>query len=72
MGRRIFKHLLRLAEIQFHEIQGDFSGEQPWKASSWREKLWAALAKKAGGRFRVDGCRFGLRDPKTTKLMLKG
>lgn len=37
-GRKILKAIKRLAEIQFHEIPGDFSGEQPWKATSWEEK----------------------------------
>jgi hypothetical protein len=72
VGRKVLKAIERLAEIQFYELQVDVSGEQPWKASSWNERPWAALAKRAGGRFRVDGCRFGMKDPKTKLLMQKG
>ena len=53
------------------ELQGDISGEQPWTASSWNEKPWNHICKLAGGRFKVDGCAFGLKDVVSGKLMHK-
>ena len=71
VGRRLLKNLESLAEIQIKELQGELSGEQPWTASSWRERSWHRISKMAGGSFRVDGCRFGLKHPKTGKLLKK-
>lgn len=70
-SRRLLKNLESLAEIQIKELQGELSGEQPWTASSWRERPWHRISKMAGGSFRVDGCRFGLKHPKTGKLLRK-
>ena len=72
VGRRIFKHLEKLAQIQLYEVGGDLSGEQPWTASSWKEPAWARIARMAGGRFRVDGCRYGMKHPDSGKLLQKG
>ena len=71
MGRRLLKNMRTLAEIQMFELQGDISGEQPWTASSWNEKPWNHICKLAGGRFKVDGCAFGLKDVVSGKLMHK-
>lgn len=72
LSRKILQNLKTLAEIQYYELGGDVSGEQPWTASSWKEPSWAKMAKMAGGRFRVDGCRFGMRHPENHKLLQKG
>ena len=71
-SRKLLKNLEKLAEIQHYELGGDISGEQPWKAGAWKEKTWSRMAKMAGGKFRVDGCRFGMKNPKTQKLFQKG
>ena len=73
VGRKVLKHLESLAEIQIQELQGELSGEQPWTASSWQERSWHRhrISKMAGGSFRVDGCRFGMKHPKTGKLLKK-
>lgn len=72
LSRKILKNLRRLAEIQIYELGGHVGGEQPWSALTWEEQSWAKIAKMAGGRFRVDGCRYGLRHPKNHKLLQKG
>ena len=71
VGRRVLENLLKLGEIQFLELRGDFSGEQPLSASSWKEKPWNKLMKLAGGRFRVDGCRFHMTHPQNGMLVQK-
>ena len=72
IGRKIFKHLEKLAQIQLYEVGGDLSGEQPWTASSWKEPSWSRISRMAGGRFRVDGCRYGMKHPSNEKLLQKG
>ena len=71
-SRKILKNLHKLAELQVDELGGDISGEQPWTAKSWNEKPWAKMTKKGGGRFRVDGCRFGMKNHRTDRLIQKG
>ena len=71
-SRQLLKNLLKLAEIQHYELGGDTSGEQPWTATTWKEKTWAKMTKMAGGRFRVDGCRYGMKHPKSGLLLQKG
>lgn len=71
IGRKIFKNLWTLACIQVDELQGDVTGEQPWNATSWQERSWQKLAKKCGGRFRVDGCAFDMRNTDNGMLFQK-
>lgn len=71
-SRKMLKNLEKLAEIQYYELGGDLGGEQPWTAKSWGERSWNRMAKIAGGRFRVDGCRFGMTHPKSGLLLQKG
>ena len=71
LGRRLLKNLVTLGEIQVQELDGGLSGEQPWTASSWSEPTWSKLARMAGGRFRVDGCRFGMKSPENGLLFQK-
>ena len=68
----MLKNLKKLAEIQIKELEGELSGEQPWAALSWKEKPVEQLVKMTGGRFRVDGCRFGLKHPDSGLLLQKG
>ena len=70
-SRKILKHCRKLYELQVQELQAESSGtgdhhasgEQPLRAQSWGESSWKAMATHAGGRFRVDGCAWGLRHP---------
>ena len=71
-SRRLLRNLERLCEIQVLELHGDVSGEQPWAADTWSESPWARMTLRAGGRFRVDGCMFGMRHPVTGLLLQKG
>ena len=63
LSRRVLKNIVKLAEIQVQELEGTISGEQPWTAKTWSEPTWPKLTRMAGGRFRVDGCRFGMKSP---------
>lgn len=71
-SRKLLKNLDKLAEIQHCELGGDTSGEQPWTATTWKEKSWDKMTRRAGGRFRVDGCRYGMKHPKSGLLLQKG
>lgn len=71
LGRKIFKNLETFVDVQIDELQGDVTGEQPWNASSWQERSWQRLARKCGGRFRVDGCAFGMKNPDNGLLFQK-
>ena len=81
-GRKILKNCRKLLELQLQELgahgggsleefDSHVSGEQPLRAQSWKEESWRAMTRMAGGRFRSDGCAWGLRHPKTHKLMQK-
>ena len=78
-SRKILKHCRKLYEIQVHELQSESSGtgdhhasgEQPLRAQSWGEASWKAMATHAGGRFRVDGCAWGLKHPTSEGPLLK-
>ena len=81
-GRKILKNCRKLLELQLQELgahgSGSLedwgshaSGEQPLRAQSWKEESWRAMTRMAGGRFRSDGCAWGLRHPQTRKFMQK-
>lgn len=71
-GRRILKNCRKLAELQVRELGGDAGGEQPLRASSWKETSWKHIVSLCQTqRFRCDGCMFDLRSPKTGNLLLK-
>ena len=78
-SRKILKHCRKLYDIQVQELQaassgtGDHhaSGEQPLRAQSWGEESWKAMSSNAGGRFRVDGCAWGLDHPKSERPLQK-
>ena len=72
LSRRVLKNIVKLAEIQVQELEGTISGEQPWTAKTWNEPTWSKLTRMAGGRFRVDGCRFGMKSPQNGFLLQKG
>lgn len=75
--RKILKHCCSLLEIQLDEMGGDggldHDGglEQPLRATSWQEPCLPMVTRRCGGRFRVEGCRHGMRDPKTQMTVLK-
>ena len=81
-GRKILKNCRKLLELQLQELGAHGSGsledwgshasaEQPLRAQSWKEESWRAMTRMAGGRFRSDGCAWGLRRPQTRKFMQK-
>ena len=78
-SKKILRNCRKLFEIQIHELQAQgsgvaethASGEQPLRAQSWSEESWRAMTRQAGGRFRVDGCEHGLKNPKTGHYLQK-
>ena len=81
--KKIIHRCRRLVEIQVQEFNGHCSCdvtarqhhagvEQPLRASSWGLTEVREMVRLCGGtRFRVDGCRHGLRNPDTGRLFQK-
>ena len=78
-SRKILKSCRKLMELQTQELQAEScgpghseaSGEQPLRALSWGEESWQHMTKVAGGRFRVDGCEWGMKHPRTQRRLQK-
>ena len=81
-GRLILKNCLKLIQVQRQELDGQSGmgpdcqeshagGEQPLRASSWKEPTVRKMMQLCGERFRCDGCQFDLRDKGTGSLIQK-
>ena len=57
--------------MQRHQLGGDAGGEQPLRALSWKEPSVWRMTQLCGPRFRVDGCMFGMTNPKAGNLIQK-
>ena len=70
-SRRILRSCQKVVELQRCELQGDAGGEHPLRAQSWGEPTFKRMVQLWGGRFRCDGCQFGLKHPKTERPLQK-
>lgn len=70
-SRRLLKNCRTILEVQVKELQGDAGGEHPLRAQSWSETSWKNMCQLCDGRFRVDGCMFGCRSPKSGRPLQK-
>ena len=71
VSRRLLKNCRTIMEVQMQELQGDAGGEHPLRAQSWSEVSWKHMCKLGSGRFRVDGCMFGCKSPKSGRPLQK-
>ena len=71
ISRRLLKNCRTLMEVQVKELQGDAGGEHPLRAQSWSETSWKNMCQLGHGRFRVDGCMFGCKSPKSGRPLQK-
>lgn len=70
-SRRILEACEKLIAIQVRELDGSFAFEHPLMAQSWSEECCQRIVSLGEGRFRVDGCRYGMVSSKTRHPVLK-
>lgn len=81
---RLLRHCGRLVEIQILELNNNerrhlvgpelehhAGGEHPLRAQSWKLCDMRYMTHLCGGRFVVNGCRHGLKNPKTGRFLRK-